>query len=253
MTIYDDGAYAGDARLSHLAPGRDRLISYALDLNIEVTTQQKTSPQDVTVVSLRKGTLLSTHTVVEEKTYTVKNRDQKEKRVLIEHPQRVDWTLTVPQESIERTRDAYRLTMTVAPDETAPLTVREERIQKQTVQLTNVNSDTIIAYVNAQHMSPALQQALQQVVSLRHTLSQTKAELMQVEQHNNEIAKDQTRIRENMRRLSQNSSLFARYVKKLDQQETEIERVHENIALLREQEIQQKPALDEFLLALDIQ
>lgn len=253
MTIYDNGAYGGDARLSNLAPGQDRLISYALDLNVEVATQQKTSPQDVTVVSLRKGTLLSTHTFIEEKTYTVKNRDQKEKRILIEHPHRADWALTVPQGPTERTRDAYRFTMMVTPDETATLTVREERVQKQTLQLTNVNSDTIIAYVNAQHMSPALQQALQQVVSLRSTLHRTKDELMQLEQRENEIAKDQNRIRENMRRLSQNSSLFARYVKKLDQQETKIEHVHEDIALLREQAIQQKQALDAFLLALDIQ
>ena len=252
VTLYDDGAYAGDARLSNLAPGQDRLISYALDLNVEIATQQRTSPLDVTVVSLRKGTLFSIQTFVDKKTYTVKNRDQEEKRVLIEHPQRADWTLTVPKEPAERTRDAYRFTMRVMSDETAALTVREERIQKQTVQLTNLNSDIIMTYVNAQHMSPALQQALKQVVSLRSTLNQTKDALAQLEQRNNEITQDQNRIRENMRRLSQNSSLFARYVKKLDQQETEIERIHADIALLHEQETKQKQELDAFLLALDI-
>ena len=253
MTLYDDGAYAGDARLSNLAPGQDRLISYALDLNVEVATQQKTTPQDVTVVSLRKGTLRSTRTFIEEKTYIVKNRDQKEKQVLIEHPQRADWTLIVPLEPTERTRDAYRFTMRVMPDAAAILTVREERVQKQTIQLTNVNSDTIIAYVNAQHMSPALQQALQQVVSLRSTLSRTKDELTQLEQRNNEITKDQIRIRENMRRLSQNAPLFNRYVTKLDRQETELEQMRGAIETLQTKETQQKQELDEFLMGLDLE
>jgi len=143
--------------------------------------------------------------------------------------------------------------MTVAPDETATLTVREERIQKQTVQLTNVNSDTIIMYVSAQHMSPALQKALQQVVSLRNTLNQTKDELMQLERRNNKITNDQTRIRENMRRLSQNSPLFNRYVTKLDRQETALEQMQGEIETSQTKETQQKRELDEFLMGLDLE
>ncbi|HIB53868.1 MAG TPA: hypothetical protein EYO39_03465 [Nitrospirales bacterium] len=107
--------------------------------------------------------------------------------------------------------------------------------------------------MNAQHMSPALQQALQQVVSLRGRLSQTKDELMQLEQRNNTITKDQTRIRENMRRLSQNAPLFNRYVTKLDRQETELEQMLGEIETLQTKETQQKRALDTFLMELDLE
>ncbi len=130
--------------------------------------------------------------------------------------------------------------------------MREERIQKQTVQLTYVNTDTIIAYVNAQHMSPALQQVLQQVVGLRSTLNQTKDALMQLEQRNNEITQDQNRIRESMRRVSQNFPLFNRYVTKLDRQETELEQMEGEIETLQTKEHQQKQELDEFLMAIDV-
>ncbi len=253
LTVYDDGAYAGDARMGDIAQGQDRLISYALDLNVEVATQQKTSPQAVTVVSLKKGTLHSSQTLVQEKTYTVKNRDQKEKRVLIEHPLRSDWVLTLPQKPTEHTREAYRFTMTVTPDETGILTVREERIQKRTVQLTNLNSDTIVTYIDSPDLHPSLQQALQQVVHLRHTLNKTKDELKQLEQRKQEITQDQNRIRENMRRLAQNSPLFSRYVTKLDGQETELEQMHGQFERLQTKETEQKQALDEFLLDLDIE
>src|SRR5207244_3366397 len=36
ITVFDSGAYAGDARMEDLAPGQERLISYALDLKTEV-------------------------------------------------------------------------------------------------------------------------------------------------------------------------------------------------------------------------
>src|SRR5262249_729725 len=39
VTVFDHDAYAGDARIDDLAPGQDRLISYALDLKVEVEPQ----------------------------------------------------------------------------------------------------------------------------------------------------------------------------------------------------------------------
>src|SRR5437868_5995979 len=41
ITVFDGGAYAGDARIEDLAPGQERLISYALDLKVEVDPQSK--------------------------------------------------------------------------------------------------------------------------------------------------------------------------------------------------------------------
>jgi len=70
-------------------------------------------------------------------------------------------------------------------------------------------------------MSPALQQALQQVVSLRGRLSQTK--------------------------------VFNRYVTKLDRQETELEQMLGEIETLQTKETQQKRALDTFLMELDLE
>ena len=36
ITVFDDGAYAGDAQIQDLPPGTERLISYAMDLDTEV-------------------------------------------------------------------------------------------------------------------------------------------------------------------------------------------------------------------------
>jgi len=36
ITVFDGGTYAGDARIEDLQPKEERLISYALDLKIEV-------------------------------------------------------------------------------------------------------------------------------------------------------------------------------------------------------------------------
>jgi cell division protein FtsB len=66
------------------------------------------------------------------------------------------------------------------------------------------------------------------------------------------MGQEQTRIRENMARLAQNSELYSRYVKKLDQQETEIEKLRKEIETLKGGEDEQKRELNDFLLGLDI-
>ncbi len=44
ITVFDDGAYAGDAQIEDLPPGTERLISYALDLDTEVAPESKSAP-----------------------------------------------------------------------------------------------------------------------------------------------------------------------------------------------------------------
>jgi hypothetical protein len=65
LTVFDGNAYAGDARIEDLAPGQDRLLSYALDLKTEVYPQVEAGQQNLLSVSLRKGVLLATHRMLE--------------------------------------------------------------------------------------------------------------------------------------------------------------------------------------------
>ena len=41
ITVFDGGAYAGDAKIEDLPPGTERLISYALDLDTEVAPESE--------------------------------------------------------------------------------------------------------------------------------------------------------------------------------------------------------------------
>ena len=252
VTVFDDNAYAGDARIDDLAPGQDRLISYALDLKVEVEPQAQGGRQDLVAVKLRRGTLISTRKSTEAKVYAIRNRDQKKKDLLIEHPFRDDWTLVEPSEPSERTRQWYRFAVAVDPDKQARVLVREERQYDETVALTNLRSDVIGYYLRARQVSDQVKKALQQVVQLRDRLSQTQSERARLEQSVAAITQEQTRIRENMGKLDQKSELYNRYVKKLDQQETELEDLRRKIETLRDTEVRQQRELNDFLGGLEI-
>ena len=252
VTVFDDDAYAGDARIDDLAPGQDRLISYALDLKVEVEPQGQGGRHDLVAVRLRRGTLISSRKNTEARVYVVRNRDRKKKDVLIEHPFRDDWTLVEPSEPSERTRQWYRFAVAVDPDKPARLLVREERQYDETVALTNLRSDQIAVYIRSKAVSDAVKKALQHLVQLRDKFAQTQAERARLEQTVAEISTEQTRIRENMGKLAQNSDLYTRYVKKLDQQETELEDLRRTIESLKDTEARQQRELNDYLGSLEV-
>jgi len=252
MTVFDGNSYAGDGRIEDLAPGQERLISYALDLKAEVEPKSEGGQQELVTVSLRKGVLLATQKLLEERSYRVKNRDQKPKTVLIEHPYRADWQLTDPSGAVERSRDVYRFAVRVAPGKSEPLRVREEKQIQQTLQLTDFGSDRLAYYLQARHISPKVKEALQRIVALRDRAGDTARRRGGLEQRIREMTQEQSRIRDNMAKLPQNSDLYARYVKKLDQQETEIDKLRKEIETLKTTEEEQRRELNDFLLGLDI-
>lgn len=252
VTVFDAGTYAGDARLDDLASGQDRLISYALDIKTEVEPQTGPGQQDLTTVQIRKGTLLATRKAREEKAYNIRNRDQKKKTVLVEHPFRSDWALIEPKDPAERTREVYRFAVSVDADKTAKLVVREERQFTETIQLVSSAPDVIAYYLQAKAVSPQVKEALRKAATLRDAVGSTAQERQRREQRVQEISQEQARIRENMTRLSQSSELYSRYVKKLDEQETELDKLRQEIEALKTREAQQQRELNEYLLNLDV-
>jgi hypothetical protein len=252
VTVFDGGVYAGDARLEDLPPGQERLLSYAMDLKTEVEPVNEPEQRDLVTVSLRKGTLLTTQKATAEKTYNIRNRDQKPHLVLIEHPFRSDWQLVSPSTATERTRDVYRFAVTVDPGSGTRLRVREERPLQQSVVLTDAGPDVIAYYMRATQVSDRVKQALQQVSTRRDKLDQTVQQRRRFEQQIQEITQEQARMRDNMGKLAQNSELYNRYVRKLDQQETEIDTLRKDIEALKGTEEQQRKELNDYLMGLDI-
>src|SRR2546428_1746011 len=252
ITVFDGGVYAGDARLEDLPPGQERLLSYAMDLKTEVEPVSEPEQRELVTVSVRKGTLLATHKARAETTYNIRNRDQKPHLILIEHPFRADWQLASPSTATERTRDVYRFAVTVAPGEGTRLRVREERPLQQSVALTDSGPDVLAYYLRATQVSDKVKEALQRVSTLRDRLDQTVQQGRRFEQQIHDITQEQARIRENMGKLAQNSELYNRYVRKLDQQETEIDKIRKDSEALKKTEVQQRSELNDYLMGLDI-
>jgi hypothetical protein len=136
ITVYEEGAYAGDTRILDLQPDEERLVSYALDLGSEVASAEKTVPSPEMTFKIGSNHLTAHYKLQQTRTYTIKNRSKLDRTVLIEHPVRSDWKLLARGKTkVERSRDLYRFTVAVPAGKTVSYPVREEQDRADGVSL----------------------------------------------------------------------------------------------------------------------
>jgi hypothetical protein len=253
ITVFQDGSYGGDAHVLDVQPGEERLISYAIDLGTEVEPRVETPAERVVTVRIDKGILFATTKVREAKTYVVKNRSPEDRTVLIEHPYRPAFALVSALQPRERTRDAYRFEVSVPAGKTVTLPVIEERTIVQEVVLSGADDQTILRYVSGTAASASLKEALARAADLKGRLEATRREIGQTERQLKAITDDQARLRANLERVPPTSEAYKRYLKKFDEQESEIEKLQEAIRKLQGTEQQQRTAYEDYLRNLSVE
>jgi hypothetical protein len=229
VTIYEEGSYAGDARLPDLQPKEERLIAYAIDTGTEVKTEDKTLPQQLIALKSVKGVLHATHKVRDTKTYVAKNRSGQERMLVIEHPFRQGWKLIEPEKPTETTRDLYRFEVPVPAGKSVQWQVVEELSRLDQINLNAADDQTIRLFLKNPVATGEAQKALTDVLNQRMKLADTQRELAAVQQQLKDITEDQGRLRANLDKVPPTSAAYKRYLEKFDKQEPVIEKLQDEI------------------------
>jgi hypothetical protein len=247
ITVFEGSNYAGDARILDLQPNEERLLSYAIDLGTEVNPVPSSDNGRITQVKAVKGLVETSTKLRETKTYQVKNRNEQERLILIEHPVRNDFHLTDTAKPAETASDFYRFELKVPAGKTESLAVTEEKTFGQAMQLSTLGDDQIRFFLNQPVTSDKVRKGLTRAMELRWELNKTQREIAELERQLKVITDDQVRLRANLKEMPATAAAYKRYLDKFDRQETQIEKYQADIKTLQGQEHQQKKAFEDFL------
>ncbi|MBM4020971.1 MAG: hypothetical protein FJ284_01775 [Planctomycetes bacterium] len=253
ITVFDAGAYAGDARIEDLPAGSSRLLTYAVDLDVEVAPRVEPRPEQIVSVRLVKGTLVASRKLARRKVFEIKNSGAEPVRLLVEHPLEPGWKLVEPEKPAEQTRDRFRFAVTAEPGKPATLAVVEEQLVSLQLALTDLDDGAILFYSNAKVTPPAVKQALADVVQRKREIEGLVQERARREQEVQVVGQEQERIRQNMAQLDRTSDLYTRYVQKFAAQEDRVETLRKEIADLQGKEQRARRGLDEMLGTLSLE
>ena len=225
VTVFEGSVYAGDTRVLDVQPNEERLLSYAIDLGTEVDPQAGAGKQVITSVKAVKGIVTTVTKVTDEKTYKIANRSETDRTLLIEHPNRTaqQFKLVGTDKPAEETPEVFRFQTPVKAGETKSFTVKEQRDVLQTVSLSNGAEGQMRYFISLSEASPALKTKLQEALQIKGSWDATLRELNQVKTDLARLTADQDRIRKNLRETPKEAEVYATYLKKLSDQEKEID------------------------------
>lgn len=251
-TVFEDNLYAGDGRMPDTPAGADALVSYALDLRCEVDRTEDARPETVTGLKIVDGVFRLQRKRVAVAHYTVANRRDRARAVLIEQPRKEGWNVVEPAEGVETAGDVLRFRLEAPAAGRVKLTVVEERITDQSVGLFDAPISSLQVFLDARELKPALKRALERVAAMKRELENTRAAVREIERRLGAIVAEQQRIRENMRAVDKASESFSRWERKLMAQEDEIERLRKELDERRQNEVKQEAQLRDEVSRLNV-
>jgi hypothetical protein len=247
--VFEGANYAGDARILDLQPNEERLLSYAVDLGTEVDAKPAFDNGRILHIKAVKGVVWRTQLTRQSKTYTIKNRNDQERLVLVEHPVNHNLPLTKECKPTETASDFYRFEMKIPAGASKELVVSEERQDNFNVQISTQNDDTIRFFMNQPTASKELKAGLNKAIELRWATAKTTRDIREMERQLKVITDDQDRLRKNLKEMPQTAVAYQRYLKKFDEQETTIEKYQADIKKLQTEEHEQRKAFEDYLAA----
>lgn len=253
VTVFDGNLYAGDAKLPDLKPAEKRMVAYALDLGTEVNTEAKSKPDEIVSIRIVKGVLYHAHRGVNETSYIVKNKDDEQRTVIVEHPIYSDWKLLEPKEPFEKTSNLWRFKVSVAGKKSETLTVKTERVYEQSVGVRDCAMDHLQFYMTTGAISKKAREALEQYVVLKTELDRVSRELSTARRDLTVAKEDQGRVRQNVQTFEKNSDTYAKQVQKFNELETLIEETTKKVTRLEGEEEGKRRGIEHYVAGLDVE
>jgi chaperonin cofactor prefoldin len=252
VTVYDGGAYGGEALMETLKSGDKRLISYAVDLGTRVTTAFGGKDAVIREIHASRGVLSTRMAAEETRTYTARNVDQKAKTLILEHATRPGYAL-LNQKPTEKTASAYRFEIALAAGATREFALSEERVYEQTYAVTGMTPDAVLEYVRNRELSDAARRQMQQIAAQKRQVADNDRALADAAAQVTSLTSDETRIRQNIGSLngvSGQQQQVQNYARQLDNHEQQLATLRDKQEELRKQKTALEAALAGMIDAL---
>ena len=207
----------------------------------------------LTSVKAVKGVVYTSTKVRETKTYTIANRNDQERTVLIEHPVRNNFKLVDTDKPVETAADFHRFEVKVPAGKDGKLVVTEESVIGNQIVLASLDDDNIRIFLKSPAVSAKVKTALDEAMKLRWTTAKTQRDIAEQERQLKVIVDDQGRLRANLKEMPATAAAYKRYLEKFDLQETQIENFQKEIKKLQGIEFSQKKEFEDFLANLNVE
>ena len=253
ITVLEAGTYAGDARIDNLPPNQERLLSYGVDLQMLVNSTKNRQQDSILSGRINKGILYIQRKHVFTQEYVAENKSEdRAKTLVVEHPLRHGWKLVKPEKAMETTDALYRFRTEVPAGKSNALTVEEQLVQAETIEILPLDLGTLVLYSKTGEISREVRDALAKAAAIKQAMEDAQRQVHERQQDINRITQEQQRIRENLKTVSERTAIHKRLVEKLTEQETQIDDLYKRMDEAQKNFEKQRKELETYVANLNI-
>ena len=257
ITLFDrqaDGtdSYVGDARLSAIQPGEQRLASFAVDLAVTVEDHTERT-QRIVGGTIARGVLTLMGKVRRTATYLVTTPKSAGRTVVIDQPKIAGHVLVEPTgKGVSMTPDADRVSTDIPAGVTRAIRIVTEAATSETTALLAADAGTAVLARSGGALPGPLRQALEHAAALRADLDRDTNSLDTLRTRVVDVTADQGRIRSNLAAVPANSELQRQYLATLQAQENELASLDSRINAARKAADAADQALRDYVMSLKL-
>jgi hypothetical protein len=256
FSIFENGEFAGEGLTDPIHAGEKRLLSYAVDQAVHVTTEGHLNSSHLRHLTVHDGYLTERSEEIREVTYVVHNAASDARTVLVEHPVQYGWRLTSEVKPVETSASYYRFSIATQPGETVRLHVGEAHTQGLSWQLTAIQDDQLQVIVTGNSADrPAIEKALAPVLAARSKVHDLDTQINAKQADIDRLAADQKRLHDNLEGLKdspEERALARRYAGEMNTDEDQLQSLRKDQADLEQQRKTAQQSLDEAIRNLNL-
>ncbi len=255
ITVFDQGAYAGDARIEYFAPDQKRLISYAIDQKMTINTEPS-STTAITGAKIVRGVMTIFRKYTYTQVYKIENMADAKRTLIIEQPIVAGRKLVEPPEKdlLEKAANMYRFrTELDAKAKDVKYEVKEEQTAFESITLLQGDIGTMTTYWRTNEIPAKVRDALGKAVDLRQALAKLEAQRDELTRQKQQLQADQDRQRRNLEAVGRGSQAAQRYTTALGELEDKIIQVTKDLDDLQKKIDDARKAYQDYVSALNVE
>ncbi len=246
LAVLDDGDFAGDAVLENLAPGRDGLVTWGIDLPVLMDATRESYTTSIKDAKIEKGVMQLARNHVYAKRYLVENEDGQPRSLIIEHPIRRGWKLVEPAETMQTTENLYRFRMTAPAGKRMAMVVREQTTETESIDLVTADVETVQSLARNADLPNDVRDALTKASAIKDKFAEQERQLQQKHADIDRNAAEQAKTTDGLGKLMRGEQQTSRtrlesrleqlqreseeLIKSLDQAQKDVDKAHKDMA-----------------------
>jgi hypothetical protein len=224
VTAYEAAAdgnvnFVGDAQLPLLPKGTFKFVTFALDAKTDIRREDKGVLRSVLGKAVN-GVLTQTTRSRRTISYEVAAPADEDREIVVEEPRIAGWQPSPESKDVEETPTRFRHKIVAPKGQTTKATLSIERIDSETVALTSLGAEDILARIRGlQNENAAVKDTVGKLGTIVADINKARSRRTQLDAERKKIGEDQERIRQNLQSVGQGSDLGRQYIETLKKQE----------------------------------